>query len=60
MPQAAATLAGYISPGGFIIPVAPLVPGATYHAHVVVGFAGEQHPHDWSFTTRRHDPAAAA
>jgi hypothetical protein len=51
-----APLAGYISPGGFVIPVAPLAPRTTYHAHVVVGFAGVQTPHDWSFTTRGRSP----
>jgi hypothetical protein len=50
------TLGQYISPGGFIIPVNPLAPGTTYEAHVVVGFAGTQTPHDWSFTARLNDP----
>jgi hypothetical protein len=45
------TLGDYLSPGGFIIPVAPLVIGATYHAHVNVIFAGVTTSHDWSFTT---------
>jgi hypothetical protein len=52
------TLAPYISPGGFIIPVAPLIPDATYHGHVVVTFAGVQTPHDWTFTTRGTDPGS--
>jgi hypothetical protein len=56
LPQGGGVLAGYISPGGFIIPAAPLAAGATYHAHVVVGFAGQQTPHDWSFTTRGKSP----
>ncbi len=46
------TVACYIASGGFIIPVKPLRGGATYHAHVVVGFAGTQTAHDWTFTTR--------
>jgi len=46
-----ATLSSYISPGGFLIPLKPLYAGVTYHAHVVVGFAGAQTPYDWSFTT---------
>lgn len=50
------TLGKYISPGGFIIPVSPLVPGTTYRVHVVVGFAGAQTPHEWSFTTRGRNP----
>jgi hypothetical protein len=50
------TLAPFISPGGFIIPVSPLVAGKRYHAHVVVGFAGVQTPHDWSFTAAGADP----
>ena len=50
------TLAPYISPGGFIIPVRPLMPGATYHAHVVVTFAGVQTQHDWTFTAGAADP----
>jgi hypothetical protein len=50
------SLGQYISPGGFIIPVTPLVPGARYQAHVLVGFAGVQTPHDWSFTARLNDP----
>ncbi len=54
--QGGATLAGYISPGGFIIPIAPLAAGATYHAHVVVGFAGVQTQHDWTFATRAKNP----
>ncbi|MBV8953945.1 MAG: hypothetical protein JO179_07395 [Solirubrobacterales bacterium] len=51
-----ATLAPYIAPGGFIIPVRPLIPNTTYRAHVVVSFAGAQIVHDWSFTTRGNDP----
>jgi hypothetical protein len=50
------TLSCYIAPGGFIIPVAPLQAGSTYHAHVVVGFAGAQTAHDWTFTTQGVDP----
>jgi hypothetical protein len=53
------TLAGYISPGGFIIPTAPLAPGSTYHAHVVVSFAGTQTPYDWTFQTSGRDPKSA-
>lgn len=55
----APTLSQYISPGGFIIPVSPLAPGTTYRAHVVVGFAGTQTAHDWSFTTRGKNPESA-
>jgi hypothetical protein len=50
------TLAPYISPGGFIIPAAPLAPYTTYTAHVVVTFAGVATTHDWSFTTNGADP----
>lgn len=50
------TLAPYISPGGFIIPVRPLIPGTVYHAHVVVTLDGMQKVYDWSFTTRESDP----
>jgi len=50
------TLATFMSPGGFIIPVSPLLAGATYHAHVIVGFAGVQTAHDWSFTAAGADP----
>jgi hypothetical protein len=46
------TVTCYIASGGFIIPVKPLRAEATYHVHVVVGFAGTQTPHDWTFTTR--------
>ena len=49
----------YIAPGGFIIPVAPLLAGTSYHAHVLVGFAGAQTPYDWSFTTTGNDPQSA-
>jgi hypothetical protein len=48
----------YISPGGFIIPVAPLVPGAKYSAHVVVSFAGVQTTHNWSFTAIGVNPVS--
>jgi hypothetical protein len=53
---ASGTLSCYIAPGGFIIPVTALQPGATYHAHVMVGFAGIQTPHDWTFTTEANSP----
>lgn len=46
-----ATLSCFIAPGGFIVPVKPLVPGATYHVRVVVTFAGVSTPHSWSFST---------
>ncbi len=49
----------YISPGGFIIPVAPLLAGTTYHAQVDVTFDGTTTPYDWSFTTRGNDPQSA-
>jgi hypothetical protein len=48
----------YISPGGFIIPVAPLAPGAGYHAHVQITFAGQQLSHDWSFNAAAVSPAS--
>ena len=50
------TLAPYISPGGFIIPVRPLISGTAYHAHVVVTLDKLQKVYDWSFTTRASDP----
>ncbi|HWE33763.1 MAG TPA: hypothetical protein VG410_09775 [Solirubrobacteraceae bacterium] len=53
------TLTCYIASGGFIIPVKPLQGSATYHAHVVVGFAGTQTAHDWTFTTRGMSPNSA-
>ncbi len=49
-------LAAYISPGGFVIPLAPLQPNSTYRAHVVVGFGGIATVHDWAFTTTGEDP----
>lgn len=52
-------LAGYLSPGGFIIPVAPLTGGATYRAHVDVTFGGQTIAHDWTFTTSAVTPARA-
>jgi hypothetical protein len=48
----------YLSPGGVIIPVAPLLAGTRYQAHVVVTFAGTQITHDWSFTTQGADPGS--
>lgn len=53
------TLAPYISPGGFIIPVRPLIPGTAYHAHVLVTFDHQQKAYDWSFTTRAADPRSS-
>jgi hypothetical protein len=50
------TLAPYISPGGFIIPVRPLIPGTAYHAHVIVTLDKLQNVYDWSFTTLASDP----
>jgi len=50
------TLAPYISPGGFLIPVAPLRPGTTYQAHVLITFAGQQISHSWTFTATGRDP----
>ena len=50
------TLAPYISPGGFIIPVRPLIPGTAYHAHVVVTLDKLQKVYDWSFTSLASDP----
>ena len=55
----ATTLAGYIAPGGFIIPTAPLQPAATYTAHVTVGFAGVQTPYTWTFQTTARDPKSS-
>lgn len=51
-------LGNYISPGGFIIPVSPLSASTTYRAHVVVGFAGLETVHNWSFTTTAANPHA--
>jgi hypothetical protein len=53
------TLAAYMSPGGFIVPVKPLLAGVTYDAHVVVGFAGQSVTRDWSFTTAGTDPSSS-
>jgi hypothetical protein len=53
------TLAAYLSPGGFIIPVHPLAPASTYDAHVVVDFGGTKTTHDWAFTTQGLDPASS-
>jgi hypothetical protein len=53
------TLAPYISPGGFIIPVRPLIPGTTYRAHVVVTLDHLTKIYDWSFTTRAADPESS-
>jgi hypothetical protein len=53
------TLAAYMSPGGFIIPVKPLLAGVAYRAHVVVGFAGQSATHDWSFATTGSDPRSS-
>jgi len=53
------TLGAYLSPGGFMIPAMPLIAGATYHAQVVVTFAGVQTAHDWSFTVRGNDPQSS-
>ena len=50
------TLGPFLYPGGFILPVKSLTPGASYHAHVLVTFAGVQTPHDWSFTVSGGDP----
>jgi hypothetical protein len=50
------TIAPYISPGGFIIPVRPLIPGTPYRAHVVVTLDHLQKAYDWTFTTRAADP----
>ncbi len=52
-------LAAYMSPGGFIVPVKPLLAGVTYQAQVVVGFAGLSVTHSWSFTTTGTDPASS-
>jgi hypothetical protein len=50
------TLSCYIASGGFIIPVRPLRARATYHVQVVVGFAGTQTTHAWTFKTRGASP----
>jgi hypothetical protein len=52
------TLACYISPGGFIIPVHHLIAGATYHAHVAITYNGATTTHDWAFSTGGMDPHA--
>ena len=52
-------LAAYMSPGGFIVPVKPLLAGVTYSAQVAVGFGGQNTTHDWSFTTTGTDPGAS-
>lgn len=52
------TLSCYIAPGGIIIPVKPLRAGATYHASVMVGFAGVQTPHAWTFRAEGVDPSS--
>jgi hypothetical protein len=53
------TLAAYIPPGGFIIPVSPLLAASTYHARVAVTFAGVATPYSWTFTTLGADPESA-
>jgi hypothetical protein len=58
-PGTSATLSAYTAPGGFIIPTAPLVPGATYLAHALVTFAGIQSALDWSFVARAVNPASS-
>jgi hypothetical protein len=52
------TLACYIAPGGFVIPSHHLRAGATYHAHVVVTYAGASTTKDWTFRTSGMDPHA--
>jgi hypothetical protein len=54
-----ATLAPYISPSGFIIPVRPLIPGTQYQAHVVVTFDHLVKIYDWTFKTRAADPQSS-
>jgi hypothetical protein len=46
-----ATLSCFIAPGGFVVPVKPLRPGATYRVRMVVTFAGVSTPRRWSFST---------
>jgi hypothetical protein len=53
------TLACFIAPGGFIIPARPLQPGATYHVHVDVTFAGVTTPHGWAFSTTGLPPESS-
>jgi hypothetical protein len=53
------TLSCYIAPGGFIIPVRPLRPHATYRAHFIVTFAGTQTSHTWTFKTVGAPPQSA-
>jgi hypothetical protein len=48
---ASGTLSCFIAPGGFVVPVKALEPGATYKVHVVVTFAGVSTPHSWTFST---------
>ncbi len=50
------TLAPYIAPGGFLVPLRPLLAGAVYRATVRVTFAGTTIQHEWSFVTRGGDP----
>jgi hypothetical protein len=50
------TLSCFIAPGGFIVPVKPLRPGATYHVHVVVTFGGVNTAHNWTFSTAGLSP----
>jgi hypothetical protein len=52
-------LAAYMSPGGFIVPVRPLLAGVTYNAHVAVSFGGQNATRDWSFTTTGTDPGGS-
>jgi hypothetical protein len=52
------TLTNYIAPSGLIVPLRPLAAGAIYHVHAVVGFAGAQTIHEWSFTTPGNDPGS--
>jgi hypothetical protein len=59
VPDTSATLSAYTAPGGFIIPTTPLLPGATYRAHVLVTFAGVQSARDWSFVAQAVSPASS-
>lgn len=51
-----ADLGGFLPPGGIIIPVAALEPGAAYRASAVMTIGGVTVARDWTFTTGLADP----
>src|SRR6202041_332648 len=53
------TLACFIAPGGFIVPVRPLQQGAPYRVRADVTFAGVTTPHSWAFSTTGLPPASS-